>query len=223
MKESQSMLVVQEIEVSKLKPWENNPRLNDQAVEAVAKSIRAFGFNAPILCDQNFTIVAGHTRWKAAANLGMATVPVIVLQMTESQRRAFAVADNKTAEIADWDFPKLQEVLKELQSEEIELASLGYSDAELCALLEKEQDFDWEAFDTERTEQVSTEYTLFPVKVPRRAKMQIQCAVRERARVQELSEKDSAVTAGRVLASLLGISNEHATSEQGRGNDPMAP
>ncbi|MBN1189568.1 MAG: ParB N-terminal domain-containing protein [Dehalococcoidales bacterium] len=60
------MLQVKEIELIKLSPWENNPRLNDHAVEAVAESIRSFGFNVPILCDQDFTIIAGHTRWKAA-------------------------------------------------------------------------------------------------------------------------------------------------------------
>ncbi len=52
----------------KLKPWDKNPRKNDPAVEAVAKSIRDFGFNVPILCDRDHTIIAGHTRWKAAKN-----------------------------------------------------------------------------------------------------------------------------------------------------------
>jgi ParB-like chromosome segregation protein Spo0J len=60
------MFQVKEITTSKLRPWENNPRLNDHAVDAVAESIRLFGFNVPILCDQNFIIIAGHTRWKAA-------------------------------------------------------------------------------------------------------------------------------------------------------------
>ena len=60
------MLQVQEIELDKLIPWEGNPRLNEHAVDAVAESIRSFGFNVPILCDQNSTIIAGHTRWKAA-------------------------------------------------------------------------------------------------------------------------------------------------------------
>jgi len=124
--------------VSKLKPWDDNPRLNDHAVEAVARSIRRFGFNVPILCDKGRNIIAGHARWKAAVKLGMAAVPVIVLPMTESQRKAFAVADNKTAEIADWDFPKLREVLEELQGEDVDLADLGYSDAELRQLWELE-------------------------------------------------------------------------------------
>ena len=60
------MLQLREVKLSDLTPWEANPRLNDQAVEAVAQSIRAFGFNVPILCDRNFSIIAGRTRWKAA-------------------------------------------------------------------------------------------------------------------------------------------------------------
>jgi ParB/RepB/Spo0J family partition protein len=102
------MLQVQEIEIEKLHPWEDNPRLNDHAVDAVAESIRSFGFNVPILCDQNLLIIAGHTRWKAAQKLGLEKVPVLLVEMTDAKRRAFAVADNKTAEIADWEFPKLR-------------------------------------------------------------------------------------------------------------------
>jgi len=95
------MLQIKEIESYKLHPWEDNPRLNDHAVDVVAESIRSFGFNVPILCDQNFTIIAGHTRWKSAQKLGLEAVPVIIVEMTDAKRRAFAIADNKTAEIAD--------------------------------------------------------------------------------------------------------------------------
>ena len=129
------MLQVQEIELSRLHPWEGNPRLNEQAVDAVAESIRSFGFNVPILCDQNLTIVAGHTRWKAAQKLGMTKVPVIVVEMTDAQRQAFSIADNKTAEIADWDFPKLRDILEELRYEDIDIKSLGFSDEEVRRLL----------------------------------------------------------------------------------------
>ncbi len=217
------MLATEEIDVQKLRPWDSNPRKNDHAVDAVARSIETFGFNVPILCDQQFMIIAGHTRWKAAKKLGMAAVPVIRLTMTESQRKAFAVADNKTAEIADWDFPKLREVLEELQSEDADLASLGYSGAELRALLEPEKDFDWEAFDAERWARPTPEYTLFPVKVLRRLRTQIQGAVDACARAQGLVDRDGATKAGRVLASLLGISNDSAAEEQGRRNDPKNP
>lgn len=129
------MLQVQEIELSKLHPWEDNPRRNEQAVDAVVESIRSFGFNVPILCDQNLTIIAGHTRWKAAQKLCMTKAPVIVIEMTDAQRRAFSIADNKTAEIADWDFPKLREVLEKLRSEDVDIESLGFSDEEIRRLL----------------------------------------------------------------------------------------
>jgi len=132
------VLEVRKIEISRLKPWEDNPRFNDEAVAAVAKSVKSFGFSVPILCDQNLIIIAGHTRWKTAKKLGMKSVPVIVLDMTDAQRRAFSIADNKTAEIAEWDFPKLREVLEELRSEDIDFASLGFSDEELRRFLRDE-------------------------------------------------------------------------------------
>jgi len=141
------MLKVQQIEASKLKPWENNPRINDKAVDAVAKSIRSFGFNVPILCDQQLTIIAGDARWKAAKKIGMNSVPVIILELSDAQRDAFALADNKTGEIADWDFPKLRKLLEELKCKNIDLPSLGYYQAELQALLTKQKEFDWTAFE----------------------------------------------------------------------------
>ncbi len=134
------MLEVREIEVNKLRPWEDNPRRNDHAVEVVAESIHSFGFNVPILCDQNLLIIAGHTRWKAAQKLRMLNVPVIIVEMDDAKRRAFAIADNKTAEIAEWDFPKLKEVLDRLKSEDIEIRSLGFSDEEIRRLLLDEDD-----------------------------------------------------------------------------------
>jgi len=134
------MLQIQDIEIGELQPWEDNPRRNDHAVEAVAESIRSFGFNVPILCDQNLLIIAGHTRWKAAKKLGMLKVPVIQIEMGDAKRRAFAIADNKTAEIAEWDFPKLREVLEELRSEEMDIKSLGFSDEELRRFMFNEDD-----------------------------------------------------------------------------------
>lgn len=129
------MLNIQEIDPAELRVWEENPRTNDHAVDAVAKSVENFGFNVPILCDQNKNIIAGHTRWKAARQLGLNAVPVIQLEMTENQRKAFAVADNKTAEIADWDMPKLRDVFAELQKEDFDLQDLGFSDADLRRIL----------------------------------------------------------------------------------------
>ena len=199
------MLNVQEIETSRLKPWEGNPRLNDHAVDAVADSIRTFGFNVPILCDQHLTIIAGHTRWKAAEKLGMTCVPVISLTMTDSQRRAFSVADNKTAEIADWDFPRLRDVLEELRSEDTDLGTLGYSNEELQALLVPEESFDWDAFDDQLTNEHNSTHTLLPVKVRREKCTAFKKAIQDHASKEGISEKDPAIAAGNVFGSLLGV------------------
>ena len=128
---------IQELKTSELKPWQDNPRINDHAVDAVARSIKTFGFNVPILCDQNLTIVAGHTRLKGAKKLGLEKVPVIILKMTDEQRKAFSIADNKTAEIADWDDSKLKEVLKGIDSQ-FEMNVLGFSEEEFERLFRKD-------------------------------------------------------------------------------------
>ena len=99
-----------------LTPYENNPRDNDGAVEAVANSIREFGFKAPIIVDRDHVIIAGHTRLKAALALGLESVPVIVADdLTEEQVKAYRLADNRTGEIATW----LEEALAQ------ELAGIG--------------------------------------------------------------------------------------------------
>lgn len=100
------------LNISELKPYENNPRINDKAVDAVAASIKEFGFKVPIIIDKNNVIVAGHTRLKAAQKLGMTEVPVIVADdLTEEQIKAFRLADNKVGEIAEWDFDLLEQEL----------------------------------------------------------------------------------------------------------------
>lgn len=95
---------IQMISVSKLKPYERNPRKNDGAVDAVAESIRQFGFKVPIVVDSDMVIITGHTRLKAAKRLKMKQVPVIIADdLTEEQAQAFRLADNKTSELAFWD------------------------------------------------------------------------------------------------------------------------
>jgi len=200
------MLKVQDVELSLLKPWEDNPRINDEAVDVVTKSIESFGFNVPILCDQELTIIAGHTRWKAAKKIGMKSVPVIVLEITEDQRRAFAVADNKTAELADWDYPKLQKILQDLKRKKFNLPSLGYSRAELQALLTKQKEFDWKAFDERFKNRLIPTYLLVPVKVPAQEKEAFNRAIKELANKYGIKQKDFAKAAGEVFGLLLGLS-----------------
>lgn len=93
-----------ELSLKELKPYKNNPRNNDNAVEAVAASIKEFGFKVPIVIDRNYEIVAGHTRYKASQRLGLKTVPCIIADdLTEEQIKAFRLADNKTSELATWN------------------------------------------------------------------------------------------------------------------------
>ncbi len=111
--------------LAELVPYENNPRKNDKAVEAVAESIKEFGFKNPIIVDKDDVIVAGHTRLKAAKRLGLGEVPVIRADdLTEEQVKAFRLADNKTAELAGWDFILLDSELKQLGK--IDMESFGF-------------------------------------------------------------------------------------------------
>ena len=101
--------------VNDLIPYINNPRLNDNAVDAVASSIKNFGFKVPIVIDSGNEIVTGHTRLKAAKKLGLQEVPCIIADdLTPEQIKAFRLADNKVAEFADWDFNLLNLELEEL-------------------------------------------------------------------------------------------------------------
>ena len=112
---------IKEVRIEDLREYENNPRKNDGAVDAVAESIRNFGFKVPIIIDSDGVIVAGHTRLKAALRLGLKTVPCIVADdLTPEQVKAFRLADNKTSEIADWDFELLEKELAELSEMEID-------------------------------------------------------------------------------------------------------
>tara|TARA_R110002072_G_scaffold203853_1_gene361931 strand:+ start:274 stop:1611 length:1338 start_codon:yes stop_codon:yes gene_type:complete len=119
-------------------PFETNPRINDQAVGAVAKSITDFGFRQPIVVDSNMVIVCGHTRWKAAQQLGLSEVPVhVATDLTPEKARAYRLADNRTAELAHWDTGLLDSELEALVALGIdieELAAFGFDDAQLAAL-----------------------------------------------------------------------------------------
>lgn len=101
------------VALSKLKPYPNNPRYNDDSVDAVEESIEQVGYITPIIVDDGYQILAGETRWRALNNLGEDEIEVIrVTGLTEAQKRKFRLLDNKTAEIANWDLKKL---LKELE------------------------------------------------------------------------------------------------------------
>lgn len=121
---------VTDIDITEIIPYANNPRNNAAAIDAVAASIREFGFKVPIVVDTEGVIITGHTRREAAISLGMKTVPVIVADdLTEQQIKAFRLADNKVAEIAEWDDDALQEELASLDAAAlgIDMSDLGFS------------------------------------------------------------------------------------------------
>lgn len=116
------------IPLKNLKPYENNPRKNDDAVKYVAESIKEFGFKVPIVIDKNNVIVAGHTGYKAAKKLKMSEVPCIIADdLTDEQIKAFRLADNKVAEKAEWDFDLLNAELDDIIDLDMEL--FGFEDA----------------------------------------------------------------------------------------------
>lgn len=101
------------VSIDKIKPYENNPRDNTNAVAEVAESIKQYGFQQPIVVDKNGVIIVGHTRYLAAKSLGMTTVPVIwASNLSDQQVKGYRLADNKTSDYSVWDNKKL---LKELQ------------------------------------------------------------------------------------------------------------
>lgn len=113
--------------INEVIPYEKNPRINDNAVPAVMKSIEEFGFKVPIVIDKNGTIVTGHTRLKAAKKLGMKMVPCIVADdLTPEQIKAFRLADNKVAEAAEWDMELLNEELDGIV--DIDMSDFNFSD-----------------------------------------------------------------------------------------------
>lgn len=118
------------MDVDSLIPYANNPRLNDNAVDAVAASIKEFGFKVPIVVDSENVIINGHTRLKAAHKLGLRQVPVIVADdLTPEQVKAFRLADNKTSELAEWDMAKLGIELEGI--DDIDMTDFGFDFEEL--------------------------------------------------------------------------------------------
>ncbi len=125
------------VDIEKLLPWVHNPRLNDEAVPPVKRSIEKFGFGAPILARRaNGEVIAGHTRLKAALALGLKTVPVRYLDLTEEQAHQLALADNRLGENAQWNDELLSEVLRQFDASD--LPDLGFSTSELEVLLPTE-------------------------------------------------------------------------------------
>ena len=137
-------------DIADLKPYANNPRINDKAVEYVAKSMREFGFKVPSVIDKNNEIVCGHSRYKACIQLGIQEVPCIVADdLTEQQIKAYRITDNKVAEYSEWNMEALEIELEEL---EIDMADFGF-------------DFSFEEENEEEHKTLSDEFIVPPLSI----------------------------------------------------------
>ena len=120
---------VRSMKIDEVKPYPRNPRNNDNGVDAVANSIKEFGWQQPIVVDKDNVIIVGHTRYKAAKKLGMDEVPVVVAsKLTPEQVKAYRLADNKTGELTDWDDSLLDEELNDIL--DIDMSDFGFEDEE---------------------------------------------------------------------------------------------
>lgn len=126
---------IQNVKPNDLKPYENNARTHsEEQIEQIAKSITEFGFTTPILLDQNLNILAGHGRVEAAKLLKLKTIPALKLDhLTEEQKRALIITDNKLAANAEWDYGLLKLEANELKELGFDVELLGFSDTELSA------------------------------------------------------------------------------------------
>lgn len=105
------------LKITEVKPYWRNPRKNDKAVEALKQSIEAYGFNVPIVVDKEKVIIAGHTRYLAMLQMGASEIPCNVIDISKQKAKAYRIADNKTAELANWDIDKLIQEMKELNED----------------------------------------------------------------------------------------------------------
>lgn len=146
---------IESIRIEDIKPYENNPRLNDSAVEGVKESIKQFGFKIPMVIDKDNVIVCGHTRYKASKQLGLKEIPCIRADdLTDEQIKAFRIADNKVSEVAEWDIDKLSIELEDIS---LDMSSFGIDLDALSPVDIQEDDDGYYGDERERT---NKEYNL---------------------------------------------------------------
>lgn len=152
--------------LDEIRPYDKNPRIIPQAaVDAVARSIQAFGFRQPIVVDGQGVILAGHTRYKAAQQLGLAEVPVVwQTDIDEIRAKGYRIADNKTAEISAWDRDQLDKEVQDIAEKcDFDIKDLGLADWEIQRILDASSDI------TEKLEPVSFSGQIAPASTHRPA------------------------------------------------------
>ena len=118
-------------------PYENNPRNNEKAIDAVANSIREYGFKKPILVDEQYVILAGHTRRLAALKIGLKEVPVVlVTDLDETRKRAFRLADNRTSEFSAWDDDLLKAEMQ--KAADVDFTEFGFDLGDVGKVIQEE-------------------------------------------------------------------------------------
>ena len=141
--QSQKNMTIVMKKIAEIKPYDNNPRHNEAAVDAVASSIKEFGWKQPLVIDKDNVIVVGHTRYLSAKKLGLSEVPCLIADdLTEEQIAAYRLADNKTNELATWDFEKLKAELEGIS--DIDMSQFGFEELEASLDDVKDDNFDEE-------------------------------------------------------------------------------
>lgn len=149
------------IDPTELVPYENNPRDNRLTIEKLKEGIKAVGFINPILVDEDYVILAGHSRREAAVELGLDKVSYIMVDdLTEPQKKLYRIMDNKIGEFSVWDEDRLKEELESLMDEDLDITLTGFSTAELDELL---NGIDEEIPDIEEPETIREEKTTLPM------------------------------------------------------------
>lgn len=117
---------IKNIDIKLIKTYENNPRVNINAVDKVAESIKEFGFKVPLVVNSDYVIINGHTRYEASKKLGLKNVPVIFADdLSEQQQNAFRIIDNKTHDYAEWDYQTLEEELDKIS---LDMSKYGFEE-----------------------------------------------------------------------------------------------
>jgi ParB-like chromosome segregation protein Spo0J len=133
-------LKIQELKIEQIKPYDNNPRKNLN-YDKVAKSIKEYGFQQPIVVDKNMSIIVGHTRYEAAKRLDLKTVPVVIADLPPLKAKAYRIADNRLNEDSKWDFSLLNKEFTDLMDNHFDLDNLGFDNKELENLITFEPEF----------------------------------------------------------------------------------
>lgn len=135
------MKFIQDYKIDNIQPWERNPRKNDKAVKKLVPLLKEHGFINPVIIDQDGILRAGHTRIKAATELGMETVPALIVNFKDVEHAiAYGIADNKSNEWAEWDFKKLKELISELDNFDFDLEMTGFDLDEMGDILTYEKE-----------------------------------------------------------------------------------